>query len=81
MFTPQGWAGGSDFINGNSYYGFTLPLGAPYGGPLFFSHYSFLGINPNNLSDAYANYWTQDVNHTQINRAYCIDNPLNYVGL
>ncbi len=35
-------------------------LGPDFGGPLFFAHYSFLGINPNNLTDAYANYWTQD---------------------
>ncbi|HYV92029.1 MAG TPA: glucoamylase family protein [Chitinophagales bacterium] len=76
----NGWAQNGGIINGHTFYGFTLPLGPDYGGPLFFSHYSFLGINPHNLSDAYANYWTQDVNHTEINRAYCIDNPLNYVG-
>ena len=76
----NGWAQNGSIINGHTFYGFTLPLGPDYGGPLFFSHYSFLGINPNNLSDAYANYWTQDVNHTEINRAHCIDNPLNYVG-
>ena len=44
-----------------------LPLGPDYGGPLFFAHYSFLGINPQNLSDAYANYWTQDTAHAKIN--------------
>lgn len=76
----NGWAQNGSIINGHPFYGFTLPLGPDYGGPLFFSHYSFLGINPHNLSDAYANYWTQNVNHTEINRAYCIDNPLNYVG-
>ena len=45
----QGWAanGTNGFINGNSYYNIPLPLGSAYGGPLFFSHYSFLGINPN----------------------------------
>ncbi len=76
----NGWALNGGIINGNSYYGFNLPLGEPYGGPLFFAHYSFLGFDPHNLTDAYANYWDQNVNHTQINRAYCIDNPLNYVG-
>ncbi|MEO8149004.1 MAG: glucoamylase family protein [Bacteroidia bacterium] len=76
----QGWAVSSNMINGNTYYGYTLPLGYPYGGPLFFSHYSFLGFDPRNLSDQYANYETQNTNHTLINRAYCIANPLNYFG-
>ncbi len=76
----NGWAGGSSFANGNTYYGYTLPLGPAYGGPLFFSHYSFLGINPNGLQDMYANYQTQTTNHTLINHAYCVANPDNYFG-
>ncbi|MBK9730055.1 MAG: Ig-like domain-containing protein [Chitinophagaceae bacterium] len=76
----NGWASNGGIINGNSYYGFPLPLGGAFGGPLFFAHYSFLGFNPHNLQDDYANYWEQNVNHTQINRAYCIDNPKEYVG-
>lgn len=68
----NGWAGASaGFINGNQYAGYTLPLGPAYGGPLFFAHYSFLGINPNGLTDAYANYATQTKNHTLINYNYC----------
>jgi hypothetical protein len=76
----QGWAQGGAIVNGDSYYGITLPLGQDYGGPLFFSHYSFLGLDPRSLSDTYANYWTQNVNHTLINRAYCIENPRDYVA-
>lgn len=76
----NGWAVSPNFINGNSFYGITLPLGYDYGGPLFFSHYSFLGLNPNNLSDAYANYWTQNTNHSKINYEYCVANPLNNIG-
>ncbi len=72
--------GGSGFINGNTYYGYVLPLGPNLGGPLFFEHYSFLGINPNGLNDAYANYTTQTRNHTLINYNYCIANPLGYYG-
>ncbi len=76
-----GWRGTSGtFINGNTYYGYTLPLGPALGGPLFFSHYSFLGINPNGLSDVYANYETQTKNHTLINYAYCVSNPKNWFG-
>jgi hypothetical protein len=76
----NGWAGSTGFKNGNSYYGYTLPLGVAAGGPLFFSHYSFLGINPNGLKDSYADYTTQVKNHTIINYRYCVANPLNYFG-
>jgi len=76
----NGWALNGNMKNGNSYYGFQLPLGPNLGGPLFFAHYSFLGINPNNLSDAYANYWTQNVNHTEINFSYCVANPGGFNG-
>lgn len=76
----NGWASNGGIVNGNSYYGISLPVGQSYGGPLFFAHYSFLGLDPTNLSDNYANYWTQNVHHTQINRAYCINNPKNYLA-
>ena len=45
------------------------------GGPLFFSHYSFLGLNPSNLSDQYGNYDDVTTNHTLINYKYCLQNP------
>ena len=78
----NGWAsnGTAPFINGNTYFGFQLPLGPNLGGPLFFEHYSFLGINPTGLTDVYANYTTQTRNHTLINYNYCKSNPLNYYG-
>jgi len=76
----SGWAQNGGEKNGNAYYGITLPLGPTYGGPLFFAHYSFLGINPNGLSDAYANYWTQDTAHAMINYLYCVANPGRYNG-
>lgn len=75
-----GWARNGNIKNGNTFYGITLPLGQSLGGPLFFTHYSFLGINPNGLSDAYANYKTQNVAHSQINFNYCVTNPKNYNG-
>lgn len=75
-----GWAATGSIRNNNSYYGYILPLGPPNGGPLFFAHYSFLGINPNGLSDAYANYQLQTTNHTKINYEYCKANPRGYFG-
>lgn len=74
----QGWAGNGSMKNGHSFYGINLPLGWDYGGPLFFSHYSFLGLNPTNLQDQYANYWEQTVNHARINHQYCVANPKGY---
>jgi hypothetical protein len=76
----SGFARNGAMRNNNSYYGYTLPLGEAYGGPLFFEHYSFLGINPNGLTDAYANYQTQTINHTKINYEYCKANPKQYFG-
>jgi hypothetical protein len=76
----NGWARNGGMVNGNTYYGIQLPLGPPLGGPLFFEHYSFLGINPNSLTDAYANYQTQTTNHTRINYEYCKANPAGHFG-
>lgn len=76
----EGFARNGAMKNGGTYFGVVLPLGEPYGGPLFFEHYSFLGLNPNGLADAYANYQTQAVNHARINHEYCKANPRNYFG-
>lgn len=76
----KGWVNNGAIQNGKTFYGITLPLGFDYGGPLFFAHYSFLGLDPRNLQDTYADYWTQNVNHTLINQAHAINNPRNFVG-
>ncbi len=76
----RGWAQSNFFKNGKSFYGITLPLGFDYGGPLFFSHYSFLGLDPHGLKDQYADYWEQNLNHTLINREHCVRNPLGFTG-
>ncbi|WP_461100450.1 glucoamylase family protein [Spirosoma koreense] len=74
------WAQNGKIANGNSYYGIKLPLGPANGGPLFFSQYSFLGINPHDLKDTYADYWQQNTAHSLINYTYCKTNPKQYVG-
>jgi len=76
----NGWKNSSIFLNGNTYYGTVLPLGPDQGGPLFFEHYSFMGINPNGLSEGGINYTTQAQNHTRINYSYCVANPKNWFG-
>jgi hypothetical protein len=76
----NGWTNNGAFRNGNAYYGVTLPLGPNLGGPLFFEHYSFLGLNPMGLTDAYANYEVQTKAHTLINYNYCKANPNKFYG-
>jgi hypothetical protein len=75
-----GFARTGSMRNGREFYGFKLPLGPNYGGPLFFSHYSFLGVDPRGLKDKWADYELQVVNHSKINHAYCKSNPRNYYG-
>ena len=76
----DGYANNNTYFNGRKFNGITLPLGFDYGGPLFFSHYSFMGLDPRGLKDNNADYWEQNKNHTLINRAYCIENPKKYKG-
>lgn len=76
----QCWTQGNDFKNQTSYDDIHLPLGAVQGGPLFLSHYSFLGLNPKSLKDPHADYWEQNRNHALINRAHCLNNPHGYKG-
>ncbi|HBA99692.1 MAG TPA: beta-glucosidase [Porphyromonadaceae bacterium] len=76
----NGWADKGNMRNNGVYYDFKLPLGPSYGGPLFFAHYSFLGLNPWNLKDQYADYWQQNVHHAKINHAYCKLNPAQNRG-
>jgi hypothetical protein len=76
----NGWARNGSIRNGATYYGFNLPVGPNLGGPLFLSQYSFLGIKPFGLADAYANYEIYAKNHTLINYEYSKANPRNYYG-
>lgn len=76
----RGWANSNHFKNGREYYGIKLPLGFDFGGPLFFTHYSFLGLDPRGLKDRHADYWEQNKNHVLINREHCVRNPKNYKG-
>jgi hypothetical protein len=76
----SGFASGGGFCNRKTWYDIELPLGMPYGGPLFFTHYSFCGLDPRGLTDRYADYWAQNVHHVRINRAHCVANPGKFEG-
>lgn len=79
----EGWAENGKLVEPHTVEGYNLNMryqsntGA---GPLFWAHYSFLGLNPNGLKDAYADYFEEMKNYTLLNRAYCIRNPKGYKG-
>ncbi len=76
----DGWASSTGYFINQTYYGYKLWVGDPYGGPLFYAHYSFLGFDPRNKKDNYCNYFMNNRNHTLINRAYAIANPQGHNG-
>ncbi|NOS90293.1 MAG: hypothetical protein HOP30_00070, partial [Cyclobacteriaceae bacterium] len=71
----NGYGKNGSIKTGGTHYGIKLPLGTP--SPLFWVHYSYLGLDPH-FSDDYANYWEQNVNASKINYAYCVANPKKY---
>ena len=75
----EGWARSGKIKNPTTKYGYTIDLennGAKeYGGPLFWAHYSYLGLDPRGLKDRYTNYWELNKNHTLINYNWCVENP------
>jgi hypothetical protein len=79
-----GWSeskGGEHYRNGNTYYGIKLDVGVGTGGPLFFTHYSYLGFDPHALHDRYtSSYFQNNRNLALINRAYVIANPKHFPG-
>ena len=78
----QGWADGGAIRNSevSSALSMNHQGGHLSGGPLFWAHYSYLGLDPRNLIDDYSNHWDHNVQHTILNRDHCIDNPSNYRG-
>jgi hypothetical protein len=80
----EGWSGtkdGSHYANGHSYYGIRLDVGVGTGGPLFFTHYSYIGFDPHSLHDRYTtSYFDNNRNIALINRAYSIANPKHFSG-
>lgn len=80
----EGWAQ-NGVINKISYYQQdTLHLymqgDHEHGGPLFWAHYSYLGLNPHGLKDQYADYWYEDSTQAVINYKWCINNPKHFAG-
>lgn len=80
----KGWARSGGIKSDAVYYGLPLELkhnGAEMtGGPLFWAHYSYIGLDPRNLKDQYANYWNVVRNHALSNYRYCVANPKGFEG-
>jgi hypothetical protein len=80
----QGWAENGAINKVSFYKNDTLHLhmqgDPPHGGPLFWSQYSFLGLDPRGLKDRYADYWREMSTMSKINYQWCVDNPKHYKG-
>ena len=50
------------------------------GGPLFWAHYAYLGLDPHGLKDKYADYWKENTTQALINYQWCVDNPNKFKG-
>lgn len=80
----EGWARSGGIVTSKTKYNIPLILkhnGAEeFGGPLFWAHYSYVGLDPNQLTDKYANYWDLNVNQVKIDYEYCVENPKKFEG-
>jgi len=78
----QGWARSGGIRNAALRFG--IPVIFDYNGasgnvgPMFWSHYSYLGLDPRGLSDPYADYWALTQNHAKIQLAHCVTNYLGF---
>ncbi|HEY9220350.1 MAG TPA: glucoamylase family protein [Lutibacter sp.] len=81
----KGWASNGNIVSKDIYYGEELVLNyfendEALIGPLFWAHYSYLGLNPKGLSDQYADYWKLTQNQAKIHYKYAVDNPEKHLG-
>lgn len=81
----EGYMRNGEIVSNESAYGYDVVLdhhgeGAIPVGPLFWAHYSFMGLDPRGLHDSYADYWKLNRNHVMIHHAYCSENPRGYEG-
>ncbi len=81
----KGWARNGAIKNDTVYYGLRTVLdfyehSDDPTGPLFWAHYSYLGLNPKGLKDKYADYWKLNQNQALIDYKYCVDNPKGFKG-
>lgn len=80
----EGWARSGGIVSKAAPYDLPLELKHNYaeelGGPLFWAHYSYIGLDPRRLSDEYADYWNVVRNHALSDYRYCVANPKGFKG-
>ena len=81
----EGFMKNGEIVSEEEYYGLPQVLyhyGVPdkVVGPMFWAHYSYLGLDPRGLKDQYADYWQLNQNHALIQHRYCVDNPHGYAA-
>lgn len=80
----EGWARNGTITTSKTQYGIPLVFkyntGSGNAGPLFWAQYSYLGLDPSQLSDKYANYWELTQNQAKIIYSHCVANPKNWGG-
>ncbi len=76
----EGWARNGDMVNPRTFYDYQISLAPDWGGPLFWIHYTHLGIDPRGLQDEYADYWQEYVNTALIHHTYAVDNPSDHAN-
>ncbi|WP_425555652.1 glucoamylase family protein [Flavivirga amylovorans] len=81
----KGWARNGKIVSTEKFYDEDLILDyyehdkSPVG-PMFWAHYSYVGLNPYGLSDTYADYWKLVQNQARIHHKHSLKNPKNYKG-
>ncbi|NUQ82631.1 MAG: T9SS type A sorting domain-containing protein [Bacteroidetes bacterium] len=85
----KGFASGDRFVNGRFFYGKQIAVGWDWGGPLFFAHYSFLGLDPRLMRDKYTKQysfsgkytWYDNLRATTlVHQQYGKNNPKKFAG-
>lgn len=78
----QGWAKSGAIVKPHEYLGVKLQLdhqGVKQAcGPLYWAHYSFLGLDPYGLKDRYCDYETENKSHVEMVWQHCVKNPGNF---
>lgn len=81
----KGWARNGEIETEEIYKGHDLVLdhyehdGSKVG-PLFWAHYSYVGLDPRQLKDKYGEYWTLNRSHTRVHFDHCVENPNGFEG-
>jgi hypothetical protein len=57
-------------------YGYRVEAALVGAGPLFLTHYSFIGLDPRRMADSFVpgGYFARNLRHVLSNRAYCLQN-------